>query len=153
MISENGLTARALQGNMDAWSEAVIEAFRDVDEPLTVTEEGPQARTLELCDSRFSVITAAAYLKESYGIDNWRTPKASGNFFATWLGGAAGNACDRLLQGFVTDMLEPLFVNFAVFNVADACLVIGCLLVLPEIFDIGKGDEVCRPQGGSKSET
>ncbi|MBR2823689.1 MAG: signal peptidase II [Clostridia bacterium] len=55
------------------------------------------------------------------------------------LGGAAGNAADRLFLGYVTDMLEPLFVNFAVFNVADACLVAGCLLILPEIFGSGKG--------------
>ena len=42
------------------------------------------------------------------------------------LGGAAGNLADRFLLGYVPDMIELLFVRFAVFNVADACLVAGC---------------------------
>ncbi len=42
------------------------------------------------------------------------------------LGGALGNMADRFLTGFVPDMFELLFVRFAVFNVADACLVAGC---------------------------
>ena len=35
------------------------------------------------------------------------------------LGGAAGNMLDRFIHGFVPDMIEVLFVEFAVFNVAD----------------------------------
>ena len=50
------------------------------------------------------------------------------------LGGALGNAADRLLTGYVTDMIELLFVSFAVFNVADACLVIGCGLAVMDLF-------------------
>ena len=42
------------------------------------------------------------------------------------LGGAAGNMIDRFVHGYVPDMIEFLFVRFAVFNVADACLCIGC---------------------------
>ena len=41
------------------------------------------------------------------------------------LGGAAGNALDRLIRGYVIDMFEVLFVRFAVFNVADAALTVG----------------------------
>lgn len=41
------------------------------------------------------------------------------------LGGAAGNMLDRLLNGYVIDMFEVLFVRFAVFNVADAALTVG----------------------------
>ena len=46
------------------------------------------------------------------------------------LGGALGNLADRLLTGTVTDMIELLFVRFAVFNVADACLTAGCALMI-----------------------
>jgi len=46
------------------------------------------------------------------------------------LGGAAGNMFDRFFQGFVTDMIEVLFVRFAIFNVADAFLCVGCGLVI-----------------------
>ena len=44
------------------------------------------------------------------------------------LGGAAGNMADRFLTGFVPDMIELLFVRFAIFNVADSFLCIGCAL-------------------------
>ena len=46
------------------------------------------------------------------------------------LGGAAGNMIDRFLHGYVPDMIEFLFVKFAIFNVADACLCAGCALVI-----------------------
>ena len=46
------------------------------------------------------------------------------------LGGAAGNMIDRFVHGYVPDMIEFLFVNFAIFNVADACLCVGCALVI-----------------------
>lgn len=54
------------------------------------------------------------------------------------LGGAVGNMVDRFATGFVPDMIELLFVRFAVFNIADACLVIGCGLV---IVDLLRGDK------------
>ncbi|MBR2664419.1 MAG: signal peptidase II [Clostridia bacterium] len=50
------------------------------------------------------------------------------------LGGAAGNLADRLLSGYVPDMIEFLFIRFAVFNVADTCLVTGCGLVIWNLF-------------------
>lgn len=45
------------------------------------------------------------------------------------LAGAVGNLIDRVLLGFVTDMFETTFMNFAVFNVADICVVVGGLLM------------------------
>lgn len=49
------------------------------------------------------------------------------------LGGAAGNMIDRFFTGYVPDMIEFLFVKFAIFNVADAFLCIGCALVILKI--------------------
>jgi len=49
---------------------------------------------------------------------------------ALMLGGALSNAWDRLFSGAVPDMIEFLFVRFAIFNVADAALVIGCVLLM-----------------------
>ena len=49
------------------------------------------------------------------------------------LGGAAGNMTDRLIQGFVPDMIEVLFVQFAIFNVADIFLCVGCGLVILQL--------------------
>ena len=41
------------------------------------------------------------------------------------LAGAVGNLIDRALRGFVVDMFNVLFMRFAVFNVADICVVVG----------------------------
>ena len=53
------------------------------------------------------------------------------------LGGAAGNMVDRFVHGFVPDMIEVLFVNFAIFNVADTFLCIGCGLVIISLLTSG----------------
>ena len=49
---------------------------------------------------------------------------------ALMAGGAAGNMFDRLIRGYVPDMIETLFITFPVFNAADSCLVIGCILLI-----------------------
>lgn len=44
---------------------------------------------------------------------------------ALLLAGAVGNLIDRAFQGYVVDMFHVLFMEFAVFNVADICVVVG----------------------------
>jgi signal peptidase II len=39
--------------------------------------------------------------------------------------GGLGNIIDRLWLGYVRDMLEFLFMNFAIFNLADVFIVVG----------------------------
>ncbi len=46
------------------------------------------------------------------------------------LGGAVSNLADRIFLGYVTDMIELLFCSFAIFNVADICLTVGCGLMI-----------------------
>lgn len=41
------------------------------------------------------------------------------------LAGAIGNLIDRVMLGYVVDMFKTTFMNFAVFNVADICVVCG----------------------------
>ena len=41
------------------------------------------------------------------------------------LAGAVGNLIDRVAFGYVTDMFNFQFMRFAVFNVADVCVVCG----------------------------
>jgi signal peptidase II len=41
------------------------------------------------------------------------------------ISGAIGNFIDRLAYGYVVDMFEPIFINFAIFNVADILLNVG----------------------------
>lgn len=50
--------------------------------------------------------------------------------------GGAGNMIDRVLHGYVVDFIEPLFIDFAVFNFADCCITVGAFLLIGyEIFD------------------
>ena len=47
------------------------------------------------------------------------------------LAGAVGNLIDRTLRGFVVDMFQLLFMNFAVFNVADIFITVpGVILCI-----------------------
>lgn len=59
-------------------------------------------------------------------------------FFQGWLGltaamlvmcGAVGNLIDRVLLGYVTDMFQTTFMNFAVFNLADCYITVGVVLL------------------------
>ena len=67
------------------------------------------------------------------------------------LGGAVGNMLDRLFRGYVIDMFEVLFMEFAVFNVADAALTLGCglmiisLMLIPKDWSKKHGDTEGNP--------
>ena len=64
------------------------------------------------------------------------------------LGGAAGNLIDRLFVGYVVDMIALEFVDFAIFNVADAALTTGCaLLALSLLFRPGAWEK----KGGERN--
>jgi signal peptidase II len=42
--------------------------------------------------------------------------------------GGLGNIIDRARLGYVVDMFNCLFIQYPVFNVADCCIVCGCIL-------------------------
>ena len=46
------------------------------------------------------------------------------------IAGGIGNFIDRMRQGFVVDMFQLDFINFAIFNVADSYLTIGVLVLI-----------------------
>lgn len=63
------------------------------------------------------------------------------------LAGGMGNLIDRVLLGYVTDMFQTVFMDFAVFNVADCCITIGVpLLFLYVWFYVGKDE---KKEGGA----
>ncbi|MDO4542939.1 MAG: signal peptidase II [Clostridia bacterium] len=47
--------------------------------------------------------------------------------------GALGNLIDRIIFGYVRDMIQPLFIDFPVFNIADSAIVIGTILLIIEV--------------------
>ena len=74
---------------------------------------------LALISLIMSVVLAVALWK------NFFTHPLGKVTLALLLAGAVGNLIDRTLRGFVVDMFQLLFMNFAVFNVADICVVVG----------------------------
>ena len=57
------------------------------------------------------------------------------------LAGGAGNLIDRVHYSYVIDFLEPLFVRFAIFNLADVLITVGAaLLAITVLFYGGTRD-------------
>ena len=58
------------------------------------------------------------------------------------LAGGVGNLIDRARFGYVVDFIEPIFVNFAVFNIADCAVTCGAaVLVVYLLIDAFKKDK------------
>ena len=61
------------------------------------------------------------------------------------LGGALGNIVDRVRYGYVVDYADLHFGDFRpfyIFNLADACITIGVLILLARAFLMGKKEPV-----------
>ncbi len=43
------------------------------------------------------------------------------------ISGGIGNLIDRIANNYVVDFIEPTFVNFAVFNIADSAVTLGAI--------------------------
>ena len=53
--------------------------------------------------------------------------------------GGIGNLIDRIMYGYVVDFIEPLFIDFAVFNFADCCITVGAFMLIGyEVYDLIK---------------
>ena len=76
----------------------------------------------------FAVLTVAVvweYSKISMPFTKWERW-----LIAAIYGGGLGNVIDRVRLGYVVDMIEVDFMNFAVFNVADCFITCGCILLM-----------------------
>lgn len=75
---------------------------------------------LTLISAAMSLLLAVVLVQKKYAIH-----PAGRWALAAVLAGAVGNLIDRAAFGFVTDMFQTTFIHFAVFNVADICVVLG----------------------------
>ena len=70
---------------------------------------------------------------------------------ASLLGGAASNLFDRVLHGYVVDMFEPVFINFAIFNIADIFITLGgitfCIFFIISSIRGGKSSKKAHDHG------
>lgn len=53
--------------------------------------------------------------------------------FALVVGGAIGNLIDRVRLGYVVDFFDFRLIGFAIFNVADCFVVVGCALIMIQV--------------------
>jgi len=61
------------------------------------------------------------------------------------LAGGIGNLIDRIVRGYVVDFIEVLFIEFAIFNVADICVTVGAALLFIALLRGGeKNDGMAR---------
>ena len=67
------------------------------------------------------------------------------------LGGAIGNAVDRLVLGYVVDMFETVFISFPVFNVADCFICVGAALLCIHVFTEEAKDAKKKKLTGEKN--
>src|SRR6201994_4115531 len=86
----------------------------------------------------FSVLAAVAVLAALYKLGRKLTPTSVA--LALILGGAVGNAWDRLRFGYVIDFLEVHIVHYhwPDFNLADSAIVIGGILLFFDALLSGK---------------
>jgi signal peptidase II len=88
------------------------------------------------CDDTQRWILVAITALVAIAVAVWMTrERAKGDVFALSLilGGAIGNILDRIRHGFVVDFADlhfGTFRPFLIFNVADACITIGVLLLV-----------------------
>ncbi len=83
----------------------------------------------------FLILSTVAILAISVYLVKFRkiVPPLLGVSLAMIVGGGIGNQIDRIANGYVVDFFEFLFVDFAIFNVADCFVTVGACLV---IFDL-----------------
>ena len=74
---------------------------------------------LTLVSAAMSVVLAVALAKKFFKHPIGRLS------LTLLLAGAVGKLIDRVTLGYVVDMFRTLFMDFAVFNVADICVVVG----------------------------
>lgn len=91
----------------------------------------------------FVILTCAVAI----GILVYMYTRAQKNLWLYWslgviVAGAIGNLIDRIFLGYVIDFINPTFVNFAVFNIADCAVTLGTVsLVAYLVFDIFKKEK------------
>ena len=113
-------------------------AMRALSQPVVAVEGVLRWRYCENTGAAFSALsgsgTAVLVLSAvllavfvAYLLFRPRIPWAAQLCLWAVVAGGASNLFDRLAWGFVVDFIEPLFVSFAVFNVADCFIVLGVL--------------------------
>ena len=97
-------------------------------------------RWIFLAVSTIAIVLLAAYLY--YRRDEHPLLCTALSFI---VGGGIGNMIDRTLMGYVVDFVDFRLINFAVFNVADIFVCVGCGLMFLWLFRYAEFDDEKKP--------
>ena len=122
---------------LDQWTKFWARSFLAVEGPSTVINQVLEFRYAENTGVAFSMfdkypflLTVLITLINLVILVILLRKQKIELFWIFIFAGAVSNLLDRYIFGFVTDFINPLFVNFAVFNVADVFLNIGLYIYL-----------------------
>ena len=88
------------------------------------------ARWVFMVTSTLAIIGILGYMVYRYYVKKEKLHWAEALSLSLIVGGGIGNMIDRTMLGYVVDMIDCRFINFAVFNVADSFVCIGAGLMI-----------------------
>ena len=88
------------------------------------------ARWVFMITSTAAIIGILGYMIHRYYVKKEKLHWAEALSLSLIVGGGFGNMIDRTMLGYVVDMIDCRFINFAVFNVADSFVCIGAGLMI-----------------------
>lgn len=89
-----------------------------------------EARWVFMVTSTAAIIGILGYMIHRVYIKKEKMPWMEALSLSLIVGGGIGNMIDRTMLGYVVDMIDCRFINFAVFNVADSFVCIGAGLMI-----------------------
>ncbi|MDO4549010.1 MAG: signal peptidase II [Clostridia bacterium] len=114
---------RLIQGAIDIWPGVLRFRYaRNTGAAFSMFSGGNA--WLAIFTAAMTILVLILYFREKN-----LTPLSRGGLALVAFGGAA-NLIDRVTRGYVVDFIEPVFVRFAVFNIADCMVSIGAALVV-----------------------
>ena len=150
------LVSGAVLTAIDQWTKSLAVAglkgkepfviWKDVFELLYSENRGAAFGVLQGKHGFFFLVAACVFVAALYV--TWKLPDEKKfvplRICVTLItAGAAGNLIDRVLYGYVIDFIEPTFMQFAVFNIADCAVTCGgisfVLWLAVDLFRSGDG--------------
>ena len=92
------------------------------------------ARWVFMITSTLAIIGILGYMFHRYYVKKEKLHWAEALSLSLIVGGGIGNMIDRTMLGYVVDMIDCRFINFAVFNVADSFVCIGAGVMILHLF-------------------
>ena len=87
------------------------------------------ARWVFMVTSTAAIIGILGYMIHRVYIKKEKMPWMEALSLSLIVGGGIGNMIDRIILGYVVDMIDFRLINFAVFNVADSFVCVGAGLL------------------------